>query len=93
MSRSTLTDRKGWPVSPQLPAASVDERAERPPRRLTRRPVPWALRLCVAAVHDHHARRLHLRLRAPADLTALRAGLPLTGELLREVADLPGELS
>jgi 1-acyl-sn-glycerol-3-phosphate acyltransferase len=51
-------------------------------------------------VHDYHARQLHPRLRAPADylvgepvdLTALRAqvhaGLPLTGELLREVTDL-----
>lgn len=51
-------------------------------------------------VHDYHARRLHLRLRArcdyavgePVDLTALRAevraGRPMTGELLREVTDL-----
>ena len=38
-------------MSPQLPAASVDEHAPRPPRRLTRRPVPWALRLCVLIVH------------------------------------------
>jgi 1-acyl-sn-glycerol-3-phosphate acyltransferase len=51
-------------------------------------------------VHDYHAKRLHLRLRAPADylvgepvdLSAqralVRAGHPLTGELLREVTDL-----
>ncbi|SHN81525.1 1-acyl-sn-glycerol-3-phosphate acyltransferases [Geodermatophilus obscurus] len=48
-------------------------------------------------VHDYHAKRLHLRLRAPADylvgepldLTDLRAqvraGRPMSGELLREV--------
>ena len=35
----------------QLPAASVDEHAPRPPRRLTRRPVSWALRLCVLVIH------------------------------------------
>jgi 1-acyl-sn-glycerol-3-phosphate acyltransferase len=51
-------------------------------------------------VHDYHTKRLHLRLRAPAeylvgepvDLSAqrarIRAGQPLTGELLREVTDL-----
>ncbi|MFQ1001399.1 lysophospholipid acyltransferase family protein [Modestobacter sp. SSW1-42] len=51
-------------------------------------------------VHDYHAKRLHLRLRAPAqylvgepvDLSAqraaVRAGAPLSGELLREVTDL-----
>ena len=38
-------------MSQQLPAASVDEHAPRPPRRVTRRPVPWALRLCVLVVH------------------------------------------
>jgi len=50
-------------------------------------------------VHDYHARRLHLRLRAPADYLVgepvdlstlraqVRAGLPLTGELLRDVTD------
>jgi 1-acyl-sn-glycerol-3-phosphate acyltransferase len=51
-------------------------------------------------VHDYHTKRLHLRLRTPADylvgepvdLSAQRAlvrsGNPLTGELLREVTDL-----
>jgi 1-acyl-sn-glycerol-3-phosphate acyltransferase len=51
-------------------------------------------------VHDYHTKKWHLRLRAPADylvgepvdLTALReevrAGRPLTGDLLREVTDL-----
>jgi hypothetical protein len=51
-------------------------------------------------VHDYHTKRLHLRLRTPADylvgepvdLSAqralVRAGLPLTGELLRQVTDL-----
>jgi 1-acyl-sn-glycerol-3-phosphate acyltransferase len=51
-------------------------------------------------VHDYHARRLHPRLRTPVDqlvgepvdLSELRAqvrgGLPLSGELLREVTDL-----
>jgi 1-acyl-sn-glycerol-3-phosphate acyltransferase len=51
-------------------------------------------------VHDYHTKKLHPRLRAPADylvgepvdLTALReevrAGRPLTGDLLREVTDL-----
>jgi 1-acyl-sn-glycerol-3-phosphate acyltransferase len=51
-------------------------------------------------VHDYHARKLHLRLRTPAeylvgepiDLSAqrraLRAGEPLTAELLRETTDL-----
>jgi 1-acyl-sn-glycerol-3-phosphate acyltransferase len=51
-------------------------------------------------VHDYHTKRLHLRLRTPADylvgepvdLSAqrarIRAGQPLTGELLREVTDL-----
>jgi 1-acyl-sn-glycerol-3-phosphate acyltransferase len=51
-------------------------------------------------VHDYHAKRLHLRLRTPADylvgepvdLSAqrglLRAGQPLSDELLREVTDL-----
>ena len=34
-----------------LPAVAVDEHAPRPPRRRTRRPVSWALRLCVAVVH------------------------------------------
>jgi len=58
-------------VSPQLPAASVDEQAPRPPRRLTRRPVPWALRLCVVVVYPvasllfrlryHHGRRIPSR--------------------------------
>jgi 1-acyl-sn-glycerol-3-phosphate acyltransferase len=50
-------------------------------------------------VHDYHAKKWHPRLRAPADylvgepvdLTALReevrAGRPLTGDLLREVTD------
>src|SRR3712207_5453360 len=50
-------------------------------------------------LHDYHARKLHLRLRTPADylvgapvdLTDLRAqvrgGRPMTGELLREVTD------
>ena len=50
-------------------------------------------------LHDYHTKELHLRLRAPADylvgepvdLTDLRAqvraGRPLTGELLREVTD------
>ncbi|MGK5172430.1 lysophospholipid acyltransferase family protein [Geodermatophilus sp. CPCC 205761] len=50
-------------------------------------------------VHDYHAKKLHLRLRTPADylvgepldLADLRAqvrdGRPLTGELLREVTD------
>jgi 1-acyl-sn-glycerol-3-phosphate acyltransferase len=51
-------------------------------------------------VHDYHSKRLHLRLRTPADylvgepvdLSAqrarVRAGEPLSGELLREVTDL-----
>jgi 1-acyl-sn-glycerol-3-phosphate acyltransferase len=51
-------------------------------------------------VHDYHTKRLHLRLRTPADylvgepvdLSAQRAqvrtGEPLPGELLREVTDL-----
>jgi hypothetical protein len=51
-------------------------------------------------VHDYHTKKWHLRLRAPADylvgepvdLRALReevrAGRPLTGDLLREVTDL-----
>ena len=51
-------------------------------------------------VHDYHSKKLHLRLRTrseylvgePVDLSALRAevraGRPLTGELLREVTDL-----
>jgi hypothetical protein len=51
-------------------------------------------------VHDYHAKKLHLRLRTPADylvgepvdLSALRAevraGRPLTADLLREVTDL-----
>ena len=51
-------------------------------------------------VHDYHTKKWHLRLRAPADylvgepvdLSALRAevraGRPLTGDLLREVTDL-----
>jgi 1-acyl-sn-glycerol-3-phosphate acyltransferase len=51
-------------------------------------------------VHDYHARRLHLRLRTPADYLVgepidltehrarLRAGQPLTGELLKETTDL-----
>jgi 1-acyl-sn-glycerol-3-phosphate acyltransferase len=51
-------------------------------------------------VHDYHSKRLHLRLRTPADylvgepvdLSAqralVRAGHPLSGELLREVTDL-----
>jgi 1-acyl-sn-glycerol-3-phosphate acyltransferase len=51
-------------------------------------------------VHDYHAKRLRLRLRTPADylvgepvdLSAqrarVRAGQPMTGELLREVTDL-----
>ncbi len=51
-------------------------------------------------VHDYQAKKLHLRLRTPAeslvgepiDLTDLRAqvraGRPLTGDLLREVTDL-----
>ncbi|MBB3678456.1 lysophospholipid acyltransferase family protein [Modestobacter versicolor] len=51
-------------------------------------------------VHDYHSKRLHLRLRTPADylvgepvdLSAQRArvqpGQPLPGELLREVTDL-----
>ena len=51
-------------------------------------------------VHDYHAQRLHLRLRTPVehlvgepvDLSAqralVRAGHPLSGELLREVTDL-----
>jgi len=51
-------------------------------------------------VHDYHAKKLHLRLRAraeylvgePVDLSALRAevraGRPLSADLLREVTDL-----
>jgi 1-acyl-sn-glycerol-3-phosphate acyltransferase len=51
-------------------------------------------------VHDYHAKKLHLRLRTPADYlvgepvdlsaqrAAVRAGEPLSGELLREVTDL-----
>ncbi|TFV69568.1 1-acyl-sn-glycerol-3-phosphate acyltransferase [Blastococcus sp. CT_GayMR19] len=51
-------------------------------------------------VHDYHAKKLHLRLRTPADylvgepvdLSAqrarIRAGAPLTGELLKETTDL-----
>jgi 1-acyl-sn-glycerol-3-phosphate acyltransferase len=51
-------------------------------------------------VHDYHAKKLHLRLRAPADYLVgepvdlsdlraeVRAGRPLSGELLREVTDL-----
>jgi 1-acyl-sn-glycerol-3-phosphate acyltransferase len=51
-------------------------------------------------VHDYHAKKLHLRLRAPAEYlvgepvdlsaqrAAVRAGEPLSGELLREVTDL-----
>jgi hypothetical protein len=51
-------------------------------------------------VHDYHARAWHPRLRAPAeflvgepvDLSAhrarVRAGVPVTNELLREVTDL-----
>jgi 1-acyl-sn-glycerol-3-phosphate acyltransferase len=51
-------------------------------------------------VHDYHAKKLHVRLRTPADylvgepvdLTAqraeLRAGRPLSAELLRETTDL-----
>jgi hypothetical protein len=51
-------------------------------------------------VHDYHTKKWHLRLRAPADylvgepvdLSALRAevraGRPLTADLLREVTEL-----
>ena len=51
-------------------------------------------------VHDYHAKRLHLRLRTPAEYLVgppvdlseqrarVRAGEPLSGELLREVTDL-----
>ncbi|MGY5885648.1 lysophospholipid acyltransferase family protein [Modestobacter lacusdianchii] len=51
-------------------------------------------------VHDYHTKRLHLRLRTPADYLVgepidlseqrarVRAGAPLSGELLREVTDL-----
>jgi 1-acyl-sn-glycerol-3-phosphate acyltransferase len=51
-------------------------------------------------VHDYHAKRLHLRLRTPADYLVgepadlsvqraqVRAGHPLSAELLREVTDL-----
>jgi 1-acyl-sn-glycerol-3-phosphate acyltransferase len=50
-------------------------------------------------VHDYHSKRLHLRLRTPADYlvgepvdlsaqrAAVRAGQPLSGELLRSVTD------
>jgi 1-acyl-sn-glycerol-3-phosphate acyltransferase len=50
-------------VSQQLPAASVDEHAPRPPRRLTRRPVPWALRLCVVVIYPVAALLFDLRYR------------------------------
>jgi 1-acyl-sn-glycerol-3-phosphate acyltransferase len=51
-------------------------------------------------VHDYHSKKLRLRLRAPADYLVgepvdlstvraeLRAGRPLTGDLLRETTDL-----
>ncbi|MCU1604419.1 MAG: plsC [Modestobacter sp.] len=52
MSCTTRRDRKRCQVSQELPATAVDgEHARRPPRRRTRRPVPWALRLCVVAVY------------------------------------------
>jgi 1-acyl-sn-glycerol-3-phosphate acyltransferase len=50
-------------------------------------------------LHDYHAKKLHLRLRVPADYLVgepvdlgdvraqVRAGRPMTGELLREVTD------
>ncbi|WP_091327297.1 lysophospholipid acyltransferase family protein [Geodermatophilus ruber] len=50
-------------------------------------------------LHDYHAKKLHLRLRVPADYLVgepidledlraqVRAGRPVTGELLREVTD------
>ena len=50
-------------MSPQLPAAVVDEHAPRPPRRLTRRPVPWALRLCVLVVYPAASLLFELRYR------------------------------
>jgi 1-acyl-sn-glycerol-3-phosphate acyltransferase len=51
-------------------------------------------------VHDYHTKKLHLRLRAPADYLVgepvdlsdlraeVRAGLPLTNDLLRETTDM-----
>ncbi len=45
----------------QLPAASVDEHAPRPSRRQTRRPVSWALRLCVLVVYPLSALMFQMR--------------------------------
>lgn len=63
-----------------LPAVAVDEHAPRPPRRRTRRPVPRALRPCVAAVHPATVVPFRVRYRHGGRI------LP-TGELLREVTD------
>lgn len=51
-------------MSQELPAAAVaDEHARRPPRRRTRRPVPWGIRLCVVVVYPLASLMFALRYR------------------------------
>jgi 1-acyl-sn-glycerol-3-phosphate acyltransferase len=51
-------------VSQELPpAAAVELPGRRPPRRITRRPVPWALWLCVVAVYPVASLVFRLRYR------------------------------
>lgn len=88
---SVTRDRQWWPMSARTGVARLALTTE-------------AVVLPVAQwgpqrVHDYHAKKLHLRLRAPADYLVgepvdlddlraqVRAGRPLTGELLREVTD------
>jgi 1-acyl-sn-glycerol-3-phosphate acyltransferase len=52
MSCTTRRDRKRCQVPQELAATAADGgHAPRPPRRQSRRPVPWALRLCVVVVY------------------------------------------
>jgi 1-acyl-sn-glycerol-3-phosphate acyltransferase len=50
-------------LSPAVPAGSGEQPGPRPPRRVTRRPVPWALRFCVLVVHPLASLLFQLRYR------------------------------
>jgi 1-acyl-sn-glycerol-3-phosphate acyltransferase len=53
-------------LPPAAPAGAGELRTRRPPRRVTRRPVPWALRLCVAVVYPIASLVFQLRYRHAA---------------------------